>query len=77
MTADFLRSPTPDPVELADLDLGGLNIAAEALADLLDPKMEDRKAELAGLEAQLTRFGNRLPARIKAQFDRLAKALGK
>ena len=23
MTADFLRSPTPDPVELADLDLGG------------------------------------------------------
>ena len=23
MTADFLRSPTPDPVELADLDLAG------------------------------------------------------
>ncbi|MDD4616875.1 MAG: phosphoenolpyruvate carboxykinase (GTP) [Alphaproteobacteria bacterium] len=59
----------------ADLDLKGLSISQAALTDLLDPKLEERKAEMPQLEAHLARFGDRLPPRIRAQFDRLVKGL--
>ncbi len=60
----------------SDLDLSGMNVAPDALKELLDPKIADRKAEIDGLEKHLTRFGNRLPARIKKQLDTLIQALG-
>ena len=52
-----------------DLDLNGLDISAEDMAELL---AVDRAAFLADLEdgeAFLSKFGDRVPARLRAQVD--------
>jgi phosphoenolpyruvate carboxykinase (GTP) len=61
----------------SDLDVDGLSISPEALKELLNPSVTEKQAELGSIETHLSRFGSRLPARIRAQFDRLAQALSK
>jgi phosphoenolpyruvate carboxykinase (GTP) len=60
-----------------DLDLSGLTIAPEALKKLLDPKIEERRTEVAGIDAHLSRFKDRLPPRMQKQFDRFARGVSK
>lgn len=58
-----------------DLDLQGIPIKPEAVAELLNPKLSEKKAELESVNTHLSRFGDRLPARIRAQLNRLSEAL--
>jgi phosphoenolpyruvate carboxykinase (GTP) len=58
--------PTPDA-----LDLRGLDLTPEALEELLAVDPADVRAELEQIREHLARFGERLPAEVQAQFDRL------
>jgi phosphoenolpyruvate carboxykinase (GTP) len=52
-----------------DLDLRGLSLSSEDLKELLNPKIKERRAEIPGIDAHLSRFGNRLPPRLRRQCE--------
>jgi phosphoenolpyruvate carboxykinase (GTP) len=63
----------PEP---GDLDTGGLDIDAAALAELLRVDGDDLKAQLPQVKEHLAKFGDQLPAEIRAQLDDLERRLG-
>ncbi len=59
-----------------DLDLSGLSISKEAIGELLNPKLAERRQEIPLLEAHLRRFGDRLPKRLEAQLQTFVESVG-
>ncbi len=59
-----------------DLDLGGLEIPAEDLKELLRVDSDAWKAEIPDIEQHFAKFGDRLPERLAKQLKELAKRLG-
>jgi len=59
-----------------DLDLTGLDIAAENLRALLNVDLTEWKAEMPDIEKHFALFGSRLPDRLKKQFEEFRKRLG-
>ena len=59
-----------------ELDLTGLALPPEDLAELLRPNRDAARAELDEEEAHLKQFGDRLPARLAAQLKLLRERLG-
>ncbi|MCA1990167.1 MAG: phosphoenolpyruvate carboxykinase domain-containing protein, partial [Desulfarculus sp.] len=59
-----------------DLDLTGLDIPAEDLQELRRVDAAAYRAELPDMEAHFAQFGDRLPARLRAQLEGLKKRLG-
>ena len=62
--------------EVDDLDMEGLDISKETLADLLNVDNGIWKDEAAGIEEFYKKFGDRLPAELKKQLDDLKARLG-
>jgi phosphoenolpyruvate carboxykinase (GTP) len=58
------------------LDTDGLDISDEALRGLLTVDTEALKGELAQVEEHLARFGDKLPASVREQFEELKTKLG-
>ena len=63
--------PTAD-----DLDLEGLEIADEDIAELLKIDKEAFKADLEDAEAYLDKFGDKVPERLRAQLEAQKMRLG-
>ncbi len=59
-----------------DLDLSGLDIEKENIKALMDVDLKEWKAEVPDLEKHFAVFGNRLPARLKKEFEEFKKRLG-
>ena len=59
-----------------DLDLTGLSIPAQDLAELMRVDVPACKAEVPDVEKHFNRFGDRLPARLSAQLKLLVQRLG-
>jgi phosphoenolpyruvate carboxykinase (GTP) len=59
----------------SDLQLGGLGLSDEALATLFTVDTDAVAAELPQIEEHLAKFGDDLPAEIRAQFDGLKARL--
>jgi phosphoenolpyruvate carboxykinase (GTP) len=59
-----------------ELDLTGLSVAAQDLAELMKVDPAVWKAELTDIEAHFKKFGDRLPKRLSAQLVELKKRLG-
>lgn len=59
-----------------DMYLEGLDIPAEDWAELMKVDTELFKSTLADAEEYLAQFGDKLPTRMKEQFDALKKRLG-
>jgi phosphoenolpyruvate carboxykinase (GTP) len=57
------------------LDLDGLSIAPEELDELLRVDTETWKQELDGIREHFAQFGDRLPARLAAQLEKLEQRL--
>ncbi len=57
------------------LNLDGLDIAADDLAELLAVRPEDWRAELASVDEHFAKFGDRLPKALLAERDALAARL--
>jgi phosphoenolpyruvate carboxykinase (GTP) len=62
--------PTPD-----SLDTEGLDIDADALTELLRVDDDALKAQLPQVKEHLARFGDQLPAAVKAQLEDLEQRL--
>ncbi len=58
------------------LDLKGLDIKEETMQEILKVDPDAWKAEIPSLEKHFAQFGDRLPERMKAQFEELRKRLG-
>jgi len=63
----------PEP---GDLNTEGLDIDADALAELLRVDGDDLKAQLPQVKEHLAKFGDQLPAEIRGQLDALEQRLG-
>jgi phosphoenolpyruvate carboxykinase (GTP) len=59
-----------------DLDLTGLDIASEDMAELLTVDAEAFKEDLADGEAYLAKFGDKVPERLRAQLEAQKTRLG-
>ena len=59
-----------------DLDLSGFNIPDENMDELLHVDTDAWKSVIPKIEEFFTRFGDRLPARLTAQLERVKKRLG-
>jgi phosphoenolpyruvate carboxykinase (GTP) len=62
--------PTPDA-----LDVSGLDVSRDDLEELLKVDVEEWKAELPSLREHLAKFGDRLPAAMTEQVDKLEARL--
>jgi len=59
-----------------DLDIEGLDISEETMRELLTVDAEAVKGELSQVEEHLAKFGDKLPAPVREQFDTLKSRLG-
>jgi phosphoenolpyruvate carboxykinase (GTP) len=58
-----------------DLDVAGLDITDEALAAVLSVDLDALRDELPQVKEHLAKFGDRLPAPVRAQFEALEQRL--
>ena len=58
-----------------DLDLGGLDLPADDVAELLEVDVKAYQADLADAKAYLAKFGNRVPPRLVKQLEALEARL--
>jgi phosphoenolpyruvate carboxykinase (GTP) len=58
-----------------DLDLRGLNVPQENIKELLRIDTEAWKLEIPKMEKFFSQFGERLPKRLRVQFDELKNRL--
>lgn len=61
----------------ADLDLDGLNISDQDMDELLNVDVEQFKASLPEIENYLSSIGNKLPEKMKQQFEALKARIEK
>jgi phosphoenolpyruvate carboxykinase (GTP) len=59
-----------------DLDVKGLDITDAALAEVLSVDLDALRDELPQVKEHLAKFGDRLPAPVRAQFEALQQRLG-
>jgi len=59
-----------------DLDLRGLTLPSENIKELLRVDSETWKGEIPKMEKFFSQFGDRLPGRLRNQFEELKKRLG-
>jgi phosphoenolpyruvate carboxykinase (GTP) len=62
--------------EYTDLDLRGLNVSQENVKELLRVDAEAWKLEIPKMEKFFAQFGDKLPKRLRNQFDSLKNRLG-
>jgi phosphoenolpyruvate carboxykinase (GTP) len=60
----------------SDLDLQGLNVPPQDIKELLNVDTEVWKLEIPKMEKFFSQFGDRLPKRLRNQFDALRNRLG-
>ena len=72
---DAVKTPIGLLPAIDDLDMKGLSISAQDIKDLLKVDMDAWRAEIPDIEKHFAQFGDRLPARMKEQFDELKKRL--
>ena len=59
-----------------DLDLTGLDISAGDVHELLRVDVDAWRAEMPDIEKHFAQFGDRLPARLRAQLEAFGSRLG-
>jgi phosphoenolpyruvate carboxykinase (GTP) len=59
-----------------DIDLNGLSLPPEDMKELMGIDADEWKAEIPDIENHFSLFGNRLPERLKKQFQEFIRRLG-
>jgi len=75
-TANAVETPIGLLPSEGDIDLDGLDLSPEAVTALLSVDEGAAKGELPQMEAHLARFGDDLPAEVRAQLEALKERLG-
>ena len=65
------RVPAP-----GQIDISGLDVSHDDLAELLRVDEEDWKAEVPSIDEHYAQFGDRLPPALRSQLDTLARRVG-
>jgi phosphoenolpyruvate carboxykinase (GTP) len=73
---DAVETPAGLVPRTEDVDVDGLDLAPGALEELLKVDEDKLRAELPQVEEHLARFGDTLPAEVRAQLDALKQRLG-
>jgi phosphoenolpyruvate carboxykinase (GTP) len=73
--ADAVDTPTGRLPAEGSLDVSGLGLSPEALAELLSVNPEDWKAQLAQVREHYATFGDKLPPALAGQLDALEQRL--
>lgn len=74
--ADAVKTPIGLLPTAAGLDMKGLSIDEQDIKALLKVDIEAWKAEIPDIEKHFAQFGDRLPERLKKQFEALKSRLG-
>lgn len=74
--AEAIETPIGLMPKVDSLDLSGLDIPQEDMAELLRVDVDAFKAEMPELQEYLKSAGAKLPARLQEQYDALVKRLG-
>jgi phosphoenolpyruvate carboxykinase (GTP) len=72
---DAVKTPIGLLPAIDDLDMKGLSISAQDIKDLLKVDMDAWRAEIPDIEKHFAQFGDRLPDRLKKQFEALKARL--
>jgi phosphoenolpyruvate carboxykinase (GTP) len=75
--ADCAETPIGRLPRPGDLRLDGIDVSAETMSALLEVDVEAWKAEIADIGEYLQSFGERTPAALQAERERVAGALDK
>jgi phosphoenolpyruvate carboxykinase (GTP) len=75
-TAAAIETPIGLMPRTGDLDVSGLAVPGEDLAELLRVDAEAFRAELPDVEEHFAQFGERVPARMRTQLAELRRRLG-
>ncbi len=75
-TAGAIATPIGMMPRPSDLDVNGLKVTAEDLQELLRVDVDAFKAEMPDVEEHFAQFGDRVPARMKAQLAEVRQRLG-
>ena len=73
---DAVKTPIGLLPKVDDFDLKGIPISAQDIKDLLKVDMDAWTAEISDIEKHFAQFGDRLPDRLKKQFEALKSRLG-
>ena len=74
--AEAVQTPIGLLPRLGGLDMKGLKIDERDIQELLRVDLDAWKAEIPDIEKHFAQFGDRLPARLRKQFQDLKKRLG-
>jgi len=74
-TADCVETPIGKLPDAGGLRLDGIQVAEATMAALLEVDVEAWKAEIADIGEYLGGYGDRLPAALEAERERVARAL--
>ncbi len=74
-TADAVETPIGNMPTKDGLDLNGLNLPDQDLAQLLDVDIKGWLAELDGIESYYAKFGDKLPEELSQQVEKLRNRL--
>ncbi len=74
--ADAVKTPIGLLPTANGLDMKGLSIDAQDIKELLKVDIDAWKAEIPDIEKHFAQFGDRLPGRLKKQFEALKSRLG-
>ncbi len=72
---DAVDSPIGRLPHTGDIDLSGLELDAATLAELLEVDSTGWRREIARIREHYAQFGQRLPARLREELERLERAL--
>jgi phosphoenolpyruvate carboxykinase (GTP) len=73
----FAETPIGRMPHPGDLRLDGIEVSTETMRALLEVDVEAWKAEIADIGEYLQSYGERIPAALTAERERVAAALGK
>ena len=74
--ADAVDTPIGLLPTLDSLDVTGVNVSADDMAELLNVSVEDWRREVPGIREYYAEFAERLPDALHAQVDELEARLG-
>jgi len=73
--AGAVETPIGNMPRISDIDIKGMTISAEDLNELIAVPTEAWRKEIAEFRAYLQQYGSRLPARLLAETDEVARRL--
>jgi phosphoenolpyruvate carboxykinase (GTP) len=73
---DAAEKPIGFLPKLGDLDLKGADVSEGTLSQLLAVDSEQWRKEMASIGEYFAEFGDRLPAELKAEHEKVVRELG-